>query len=369
MVTNMFPTEFLNKTKQTIIKIPEFLYSTFLMVEQEIQLKFIPVLEKKSFDNVFLLGCGDSFILSEASKYTFKKYAKVPTFAENAFEFNNYESLITPSSLAIGFSAGGRTSATINALEKAKENGAFTIGVTNAPNTPIESVSDITLYTRVANPIGPPTATTVTALLVSNLIALYIGNANGAISSKAFVDLKTKLGGVSTKAKDIMNDKNKDANMAVAKYFATKDDVYVIGGGPLYATAMLTNAKIKEIAYAHSEAIEVEEFCHYGMIPVEPGMPVILFAHSGKSFDRIKEVAKTLSEIGTKNYIVTDKPQEFLNSAECIVEAPKSVIEEFAPIVDIIPIYFLTLHFSVNKGLKVTGFRYGDKLTKLIGYL
>ena len=365
----MFPTEFLNKTKQTIIKIPESLYSTFLMVEQEIQLKFIPVLERRFFDTVFLLGCGDSFILSEASKYTFKKYARVATFAENAFEFNNYEFLITPSTLVIGFSAGGRTSATVNALKKAKENGAFTIGITNTPNTPIESVSDITLYTRVANPVGPPTATTVTALLVSNLLALYIGNANGAISSKAFVDLKTKLGAISTKAKEIMSDKNKDTNMAAAKYFATKKDVYAIGGGPLYAAAMLTNAKFKEIVYVHSEAIEVEEFCHYGMIPVEPETPIILFAHSGKSFNRVKEVVETLKEIGTKNYIVTDNPTEFLDSAEYIIETPKNVIEEFAPIVDMIPIYFLSLHFSVNRGLKVSGFRYGDKLTKLIGYL
>ncbi|MGQ4832745.1 MAG: SIS domain-containing protein [Candidatus Asgardarchaeia archaeon] len=362
-------TDFLLKTKENIKKQPEYVLSSLSISDQIIQREFLQLLEKYSFEKVFLVGCGDSYFSGKTIQYSFKEYTGIPTFAENAFEFKQYENLVDNESLVIGISAGGRTSATVFALKEAKEKGAKTVSITNTPDSPITKVSNVTLLTRVPDPFGPPTATTTTAIAVGHLLALNMGYALGKISSEHFVNIKNELLDIPIKMKWIMNEKNQSTNISASKEFSKYKDVYLVGGGPSLVTAELINALMKEIVLIHSEAIEVEEFCHYGMIPVDKETPVIIFARKGRSFDRAKQVIEALIKINAPIYVVTDVPEEFMNKVKYVIHSPSEIIENFAPLVDIIPLQFLSLHWSADRGLKISGFRYGDLLSDLIGYL
>jgi len=362
-------TEFLAKTKENIVKQPEFVTATLLMADRDIQSKVIPLLERRTFEKIFLVGCGDSYFAGQGIQFVFNKYVKLPTFAENAFEFKEYENIVDNESLVIGISAGGRTSATIYALKKAKEKGAKTVSITNFQESPITKVSDAIIITRVPEPVGPPTSTTTTALVAGYLLAINMGYSYGIIDDDKFTYLRNALISLPTKMKWIMSDKNKETNMTASKAFSKSNDAYIIGGGPAFITAELINALMKEIVLIHSEAIEIEEFCHYGLIPVEKDTPIILFARSGNSYNRAKEISQVLKNIGARIYVVTDKYEEFRELADYIIIAPEGIPEEFSPVVDIIPTQFLSLHWSIDRGLKLKGFRYGDMISKLIGYL
>lgn len=58
--------------------------------------------------------------------------------------------LLTPKDMIIGISHSGETDETVFALRRARQNGAFTLGITNFHPSPLSKESDIAMYTSIS---------------------------------------------------------------------------------------------------------------------------------------------------------------------------------------------------------------------------
>lgn len=163
--------------------------------------------------------------------------------------------------------------------------------------------------------------------------------------------LKEEIFSLPLKAQEVMSHENMERNMEAAKKFSVCEHVHLTGGGPCYPSALFGMAKMKELAWTHSEAVELEEFYHYQMFSIEKGIPVVVFAHSGKSFGRALQVLRVLKEIGAFTYVISDEDSDDLCVVSDFLLRVPRLSEVFAPIINIIPLHFWLFIWLLKRGL------------------
>jgi len=94
-----------------------------------------------------IYGAGGSYITAENAAMRFYRIGKRCNTYNDPNQQAVSASLLTPRDVAIGICNSGRTKSTVVALQKAKENGARTICITNFNRTPITGYADIVLFT------------------------------------------------------------------------------------------------------------------------------------------------------------------------------------------------------------------------------
>ena len=98
-------------------------------------------------DKIDIYGAGGSYITAENAAMRFYRIGKRCNIYNDPNQQAVSASLLTPSDVAIGICNSGRTKSTVAALQKAKENRARTICITNFNRTPITEYADIVLFT------------------------------------------------------------------------------------------------------------------------------------------------------------------------------------------------------------------------------
>jgi glucosamine--fructose-6-phosphate aminotransferase (isomerizing) len=357
---------FLERIKSVVVKQPEYLEKTIESswnVSEEISESLL----KRNISQVLLTGCGDSFFAGIAGKYMFRAFSDFTVFVEESLELAKYTKC-TEKTVVVAFSASGRTARTLEAVRKAKGDGAQVVAITNEGASPIARISDYTILTKVEEAFGSPTATSTTAMAACATLALWLGGKNGFLSDEEFEKFKEEIFSLPMKAKEVMSTRNMRQNMEAAEKFSVSEHVHLAGGGPCYASALFGMAKMKELAWIHSEAVELEEFCHVQMFPIEKDTPVIVFAHSGKSFNRAIQVLNVLKKIGVLTYVVSNIENKGLRElSDYQIKIPE-VYEALVPVINIIPLHFLAIHLAIERKITLEGFRYQDLITELIGY-
>lgn len=102
-----------------------------------------------SATRTLLFGVGASHFTAEDLQH------KLFRIGRNAFVLNDPHeawasaALLTPQTVAIGFSHLGETKETVNFLRVARESGAFTVAITSAREAAIVDVADVALFTEV----------------------------------------------------------------------------------------------------------------------------------------------------------------------------------------------------------------------------
>src|SRR3989344_278265 len=93
----------------------------------------------------------------------------------------------------------------------------------------------------------------------------------------------------------------------LAKKFAKSNDVYIIGRGLSYATALEATLKLKEVPYLHSEGFAGGELKHGVIALIAKGTPCIAFAPLDETRDAIISNAIEVKSRG--GYIIGISPQ------------------------------------------------------------
>ncbi len=356
--------KFLMESYKAIFKQPEDLKRTLIGIQGKLD-RCVKYLE--NVKRIILIGCGDSYFAALAGMYMFEEITNIKTYAENSYEFLTFRKNLDDKDLVIAISASGRTAKTVEAARCAKEKGVRVFALTNTANSPLTKFADISIYTAVERPYGPPTATSTAAMLAIAALAMQYSRVNGFISNDVITTLIRELNDIPSKIGEMMSYVDNMVDKIIEVVLNTRI-AYLIGGGPSFATALFGMAKLREVSWMHSIAFEVEEFCHYGMISIDPSDTVILIAPSGKNIRRVKELYKALRRIKAKTILVmdTNSKNEFSGDGPSIT-IPR-VHEIFSPIVFVIPLQLLAIKLAMKRGMNVRGFRYGDILSKLIGY-
>src|SRR5258708_7729056 len=143
---------------------------------------------------IIIIACATSWHAGLVAEYVFEELCRTPVELTYASEFRYRNPVIHPGDVIIAISQSGETADTIVAIEKAKQNGAFILGVVNVVGSSIARISDAGAYTHAGPEIGVASTKAFTAqLTVLTMIALKVAKEKGTIDTTRYMQMLNKL--------------------------------------------------------------------------------------------------------------------------------------------------------------------------------
>ncbi|RZN44097.1 MAG: glutamine--fructose-6-phosphate transaminase (isomerizing) [Methanophagales archaeon ANME-1-THS] len=286
----------------------------------------------------FFVGCGSSYHACLAGSYMFSKTAKLHVNVALASEFEHYEHFLTDKTLVFAVSQSGETADVLDAVSAAKRRGSTVVGIVNRDGSILARESDSQLFMNSGPEICVLSTKTYTSQVVLMDLLAY------ALAGKYEEGLK-KIGGLYLDIYNLTSRSMRDYLARLARMLRDTRDIYLIGRGAQYATALEAALKIKEVSYIHAEAFAGGEIKHGTLALIEDEVPCIVFVSNGNK-NKILSNAEELKSRG--GYIIGVSPE---NEAifDHWIKVPDA--EELNPIIQIIPMQVLAYQLAVYKGL------------------
>ena len=303
----------------------------------------------RNLNRIYIVACGTAMHAGLATKALFEKLCGIQTEVDIASEFRYRDPLIDEKSLVIFISQSGETADTIAALKLSKEKGAKTIAISNVIGSSITREADYTVYTHA----GPEIAVASTKAYTSQVVLMTLMAINFAeiLGKKSDIisELKADVLKLPSQVEDVL--KNIDGVRNFAKQVYTEKDMFFLGRGIDYSTALEASLKLKEISYIHSDAYAAGELKHGPIALIEKGVTVISImtdpALTPKTISNLQEVITR----GAKTLVVTNQDLGD-KSFDNMITIPKTN-PLISPILSIVPLQLFAYFISKEKGLDV----------------
>jgi glucosamine--fructose-6-phosphate aminotransferase (isomerizing) len=303
----------------------------------------------KNANRIIMVGCGTSWHAGLVAEYVFEELCRIPVEVEYASEFRYRNPVIHPGDVIIAISQSGETADTIVAIEKAKENGAFILGVVNVVGSSIARISHAGAYTHAGPEIGVASTKAFTAqLAVLTMIALKIAKARDSIDITRYMQLLSELHGIPEKVRELLKSKE-DIKKLAEKYKEAKDALY-LGRGYNFAIALEGALKLKEISYIHAEGYPAAEMKHGPIALVDKSLPVVFVATKDSYYEKIvSNIQEIKARKGMVIAVISQGDSIIANMADDTIVVPEAD-ELMAPMLSVIPLQLLAYYTGVAKG-------------------
>ncbi|MBC7587272.1 MAG: glutamine--fructose-6-phosphate transaminase (isomerizing), partial [Chitinophagaceae bacterium] len=186
---------------------------------------------------IVIVACGTSWHAGLIAEYMIEELCRIPVEVEYASEFRYRNPIINKGDVIVAISQSGETADTLVALEKAKEQGAFILGVVNVVGSSIARISHAGAYTHAGHEIGVASTKAFTGqLAVLTMMALKIAYAKGTITNERYLQLMKDLHDVPEKVKEILKDTTNI--QAIAQKYKDAKDFLFLGRGYNFPVAL-----------------------------------------------------------------------------------------------------------------------------------
>jgi len=304
----------------------------------------------QSINKIYIVACGTAMHAGLVARHIIEKLCKINVEVDIASEFRYRNPLIDEKTLCIYISQSGETADTIAALKLAKSNGAKTLAISNVIGSSITREANYTIYTHAGPEIAVASTKAYTSQVVLlSILAIYFAEILGSTDKIILDRIKNDILELPNKLEETL--KCIDYVKEFSKKIYTEKDIFFLGRGVDYTTALEGSLKLKEISYIHSESYASGELKHGPIALIEDGITVIGILTDGnlveKSISNIQEVVTR----GAKVLIVTN--QDLGNfKFENVIKIPE-INSYLSPILAIVPLQLLSYFISKEKGLDV----------------
>jgi len=234
----------------------------------------------QSAKGTFFIGAGTASYAALAGTYIFSKIAKKHVNTSVASEFNYLEDFLTKDSLIIALSQSGETIDVVEPLNRAKEKGSKIFAITNTLGSTIYRMAD---YNMLLN-AGPEKAVASTKAYIAKLSVILM-------LAYSLVGQEEKVKSILLKTADeverLLSEETISKIKQIAKVLSQKKNVYTIGRGVSYPSALEAALKIKEVSYVPTEGLAGGELKHGTIALVSKGTPCIVFAPKDETYESI----------------------------------------------------------------------------------
>jgi glucosamine--fructose-6-phosphate aminotransferase (isomerizing) len=301
---------------------------------------------------VTFIGCGTSWHAGLVARTLVERLARIPAEADIASEFRYREPLVDRDVLVVPISQSGETADTLAAARLAREYGAHVASVCNVVGSSLARESDSTIFTRAGLEIGVASTKAFTAQIVAGLLlALRLGEQRGTLEPATVRRIVAGLATLPDHVERVLADAARVE--AVARRFADRPAFLFLGRASQFPVALEGALKLKEISYVHAEGYPAGEIKHGPIALVEPGVPIVVLAPRGATYDK---TASNIEEVrargGTILAVGTEGDTELAESAEAVFSVPDAE-PELLPILTAIPLQLLAYHVGVERGCDV----------------
>lgn len=294
--------------------------------------------EIRNAKGVFLIACGTSYHACLAASYVFSKVADMHVNVVLASEFPYYEHFLNERSLIIAVSQSGETADLLEAVKAAKKKGSKIISLVNVMGSSLTRESDKFLMMNA----GPEICVASTKAYTSQLAILTLLAYNIVGKQE---EGKKKLEYLWNILYNLTSRNMRDNIKELAEQLKSRQNIFLIGRGLQYPTAMEAALKIKEVSYIHAEALAGGELKHGTIALIEDGTPCIVFVSEAHE----KEILSNAMEIKSRGgYMIGVSPQNN-EIFDFWIKVPEANSEN--PIVQIIPMQILAYQLAVLRGI------------------
>jgi len=303
-------------------------------------------------NRIIMVACGTSWHAGLVAEYIFEELCRIPVEVEYASEFRYRNPVIHPGDVIIAISQSGETADTIVAIEKAKENGAFIMGVVNVVGSSIARISNAGAYTHAGPEIGVASTKAFTAqLTVLTMIALKVAKEKGTIDNTRYMQLLGELHSMPEKVKEVLK-LSKPIEKLAARYKDAGDALY-LGRGYNFPVALEGALKLKEISYIHAEGYPAAEMKHGPIALVDEHLPVVFVATKDSYHEKIiSNIQEIKARKGKVIAVISQGDEVIEKMADDSIAIPEAD-ELVAPILSAIPMQLLAYYIGVAKGYDV----------------
>ena len=189
--------------------------------------------------------------------------------------------------LVVAISQSGESTDTNLVLERARECGAFTIGITNEASSTLAKLAEHVILVRAGREKSVAATKTYTGQLMAvNMLAYALG---APVSLDELRALPDSVAGALKLEAEIREKSGRYRYM---------ENAVVVGRGLNYANAYEWALKLMETCYVVAERFSSADFLHGPIAMVEQSFPVFLFAPAGVTWPSIREmIARVLNNL------------------------------------------------------------------------
>jgi glucosamine--fructose-6-phosphate aminotransferase (isomerizing) len=256
--------------------------------------------------------------------------------------------------LVIGVSQSGRSPDIVAVLDEARRQGALTLAIANAVESPLADATDHVIDLKA----GPELATAATKSYTTELLALCLLS---QLLDAPTADEQQAVADVPRLMETALNEEE-NAQALAAKH-ATRERCVVLGRGYGYATAREWALKLQELAQVSAFPFSSADFEHGPLALAQPDLPMLVVAPSGVSLNAQTALLRRLKrEHGARVLALSDSPEA--RKLDDGLRVPTGMPDWLSPMVEIVPAQLYTYHLTVARGLDPEQPRTITKVTK-----
>jgi glucosamine--fructose-6-phosphate aminotransferase (isomerizing) len=233
--------------------------------------------------------------------------------------------------LVVAVSQSGGSPDLLEVVRVAREQGALTLAVTNAPGSALAEAAELHLDLEA----GHERAVAATKTYTAELLALLL-----LVTSIEGVPVRTDLPAL---ADEVLRD---DTAVELAHRYRFAGQLVTTGRGYAYPTAREAALKLMETSYLAALAFSGADLLHGPVAMADADVPVLAVVGSGPGGQSMTEVLDKLGE--RRADLVVIGPAAPAGA----LQVPTPAVEEhLAPLLDILPLQRLALELALTRGL------------------
>ena len=298
-----------------------------------------------------IIGCGTSLHAGMVGKYLFESLADLPTSPEQAAEFRSSNPSVGPDDWAIALSQSGETADTLAAVRESIRKGALVSGLCNVVGSTIAREAGRGVYLHAGPEISVASTKAFTAQVTALLMmALKMGRTR-RLSHEEGARLVNEIERIPELVAEVV--KQNDAIAEIAEKYAQAKDMFFIGRGSLYPTALEGALKIKEVAYVHAEGYQAAELKHGPIALLSEQTPVVaLLADVPGKEKTVGNVQECRARQAPVLGIVTEGDTDAAAHVNDAIFIPRTS-PEIAPIVTVVALQLFAYHVARLRGCEI----------------
>ncbi|GIG85919.1 glutamine-fructose-6-phosphate transaminase [Plantactinospora endophytica] len=242
--------------------------------------------------------------------------------------------------LVVGVSQSGGSPDLTEVLRVARESGALTLAVTNAPDSPLTAAAELSVDVAAGHERAVAATKTYTAELLALLLLVEgIRAGDGVLPAEE----RAGLAALPELAAQTLADPT-PGQLAPRYRFA--DRMVTTGRGYAYPTAREAALKLMETSYLPALAFSGADLLHGPLAMTDPDVPVLAVVGNGPGGAAMRDVVGKLGERGADLVVVGPG-----GAAGAAAQLPVPEVDErYAPLLDILPVQRLAMALALTRG-------------------
>jgi glucosamine--fructose-6-phosphate aminotransferase (isomerizing) len=302
----------------------------------------------RRWTRVLLTGCGDSYYAGLASELAFETWTGLPVEVQPSLQGGRYAiPSMRPPAVVFSVSHSGRVSRTIETVALARAQGLDTVAVSGNPESLITREARWMLAHKLQTGGQTPGVRSYSqAQLLLMLAAIYIGECRAVLDRTQAVALKEALRETADILEASLDETNRLAQ-TLAQQWRDVTQFLIIGGGPSYANALFSAAKLVEACGVNAIGQDLEEWAHIQFFLKAPHLPTLLIAPPGRCFDRALELVGMIQGLSGLSTVVGAHDENALkDQAAHYFGIYGRVDEALSPLLTSMPAELLACHLA-----------------------